>query len=98
MQELSMPANKRGLGKGLDGLIRNNVNTTAAAAKSAEDMARIETVIETLFRYYMHEPELILREFPDLADPDPEELIKDQIAGMTDRYAETKYKEISNTI
>lgn len=69
-----------------------------AAAKSAEDMARIETVIETLFRYYMHEPELILREFPDLADPDPEELIKDQIAGMTDRYAETKYKEISNTI
>lgn len=32
-----MPANKRGLGKGLDGLIRNNVNTTAAAAKSAED-------------------------------------------------------------
>ncbi len=33
-----MPAkNKRGLGKGLDGLIRNNVNTTAAHAKSAEN-------------------------------------------------------------
>lgn len=33
-----MPAkNKRGLGKGLDGLIRNNVNTTAAPAKSAEN-------------------------------------------------------------
>ena len=69
-----------------------------AAAKSAEDMARIETVIETLFRFYMKEPELILREYPDLADSDLEELVKDQIAGMTDRYAETKYREISNTI
>ena len=69
-----------------------------AVAKSAEDMARIETVIETLFRYYLKEPELILREYPDLADSDPEELVKDQIAGMTDRYAETKYKEISNSI
>ena len=69
-----------------------------AAAKSAEDMARIETVIETLFRYYMSDTELILREYPDLSDSDPEELIKDQIAGMTDRYAETKYKEISNSI
>ena len=69
-----------------------------AAAKSAEDMARIETVIETLFRYYRSNPDLILREYPDLSDSDPEELIKDQIAGMTDRYAETKYKEISNSI
>ena len=69
-----------------------------AAAKSAEDMARIESVIETLFRYYLKEPERILCEYPDLADSDIEELVKDQIAGMTDRYAETKYKELSKSI
>ncbi len=67
-------------------------------AKSAEDMMRIETIIETLFRYYMNHPELIIREYPDLADCcDLEELVKDEIAGMTDRYAETKYKEISKS-
>lgn len=66
-----------------------------AAAKSAEDMARIEAIITTLFRYYSDNPEWILREYPDLAEiSSVEELVKDQIAGMTDRYAETKYKEI----
>lgn len=66
-----------------------------AAAKSAEDMARIEAIITTLFRYYSDNPEWILREYPDLAETSSvEELVKDQIAGMTDRYAETKYKEI----
>ena len=66
-----------------------------AAAKSAEDMARIEAIITTLFRYYSDNPEWILREYPDLAEiSSMEELVKDQIAGMTDRYAETKYKEI----
>ncbi|MBE6028651.1 MAG: deoxyguanosinetriphosphate triphosphohydrolase [Clostridiales bacterium] len=63
--------------------------------KSADDAARIETVIETLYRYYSDHPELIIREFPDLAEhTDMEELVKDHIAGMTDRYAENTYQEI----
>ena len=63
--------------------------------KSAEEMSRIETVIGTLFRYYSDHSDLIVREFPDLADTaDMEELVKDHIAGMTDRYAENTYKEI----
>ena len=64
--------------------------------KSAEETSRIETVIETLFRYYSDHPDMIVREYPDLADStDMEELVKDHIAGMTDRYAENTYKEIT---
>ncbi len=63
--------------------------------KSADDAARIETVIETLYRYYNEHPELIIREFPDLVEhTDMEELVKDHIAGMTDRYAENTYQNI----
>ena len=63
--------------------------------KGADEMARIETVIGTLYEYYSAHPELIVREFQDLADHmDMEELIKDHIAGMTDRYAENTYYEI----
>ncbi len=64
-------------------------------SKSAEDMVHIETVIKTLFEYYMHHPELIVREYPDLAaDTDIEELVKDMIASMTDRYAVNIYRRI----
>lgn len=67
--------------------------------KNREDMERIETVIKTLFEYFMEEPGLIIKEYPDLAeDYGIEELVKDQIAGMTDRYARTKYKEITDTL
>lgn len=63
--------------------------------KSAEDMERIEEIIGSLFRYYNDNPELIIAEFPDLADVcSIEELVKDQIAGMTDRYAENSYLSI----
>ena len=65
------------------------------ALKGADDAARIETVIETLYRYYNEHPELIIREFPDLVEhTDMEELVKDHIAGMTDRYAENTYQNI----
>ena len=64
--------------------------------KTAEEMARIETVIGTLFCYYSSNPEIIIRAYPDLAaESDLEELVKDEIAGMTDRYAENTYEEIA---
>ena len=64
--------------------------------KTAEEMARIETVIRTLFSYYSDHPQLIISAYPDLAeDSDLEELVKDEIAGMTDRYAENTYEEIA---
>ena len=63
--------------------------------KSAEDMALIENGIGTLFQYYLSNPELIMREYADLAEEyDLEELVKDHIAGMTDRYAKNKYKAL----
>ena len=63
--------------------------------KSAEDMARIEMIIGTLFRYYSDHPECVIREYPDLAQESvAEELIKDHIAGMTDRYAENIFEII----
>ncbi|MGX8774643.1 MAG: deoxyguanosinetriphosphate triphosphohydrolase [Bacillota bacterium] len=66
-----------------------------AGIKSAEEMARIETVIGTLFSYYSDNPEVIMREYPDLFEvSDLQELVKDEIAGMTDRYAENIYEEI----
>ena len=66
------------------------------AVKSADEMSRIETIIGTLYEYYTDHPELIVKEFPDLADSmDMQELVKDHIAGMTDRYAAITYKEIT---
>ena len=63
--------------------------------KSAEAMLRIETMIGTLFRYYNDHPEFILQEYPDLSqNTEVEELVKDHIAGMTDRYAENVYQDI----
>jgi len=64
--------------------------------KSAEDIAHIEAVITTLFEYYREHPDLIRAEYEDLAEAWPlEDLIKDQIAGMTDRYAENKFREFT---
>ena len=63
--------------------------------KTVEEVVRIETVIGTLFDYYKGNPELIMRAYPDLAaDSELEELVKDEIAGMTDRYAENTYEDI----
>ena len=63
--------------------------------KSAEAMERIEEIIGSLFRYYNRNPELIISEYRDLADVcSVEELVKDHIAGMTDRYAENSYQNI----
>ena len=63
--------------------------------KSAEEMEKIEEIIGSLFRYYNDNPELIIAEFPDLAGVcSVEELVKDHIAGMTDRYAENTYLSI----
>ena len=63
--------------------------------KTVEEVVRIETVLGTLFDYYKGNPELIMRAYPDLAaDSDLEELVKDEIAGMTDRYAENTYEDI----
>lgn len=63
--------------------------------KKAEDLARVETIIECLYGYYQKKPEKLPA---DLYEMIPEygrdEMVKDFIAGMTDRYAINLYTEL----
>lgn len=64
-------------------------------AKSQEEQA--ERLLEQLFRYYMEHLEQLPEEFyirmEQPADPS-HQVVCDYIAGMTDRYAVTKFKEL----
>ncbi len=63
--------------------------------KRAEDMAKISTIITSLFEYYLDHPEQLPGELRGMAeDYDTEELVKDYVAGMTDRYAMNLYDEL----
>ena len=54
----------------------------------AENMNRVEIIIETLFEHYMKNPDQLFDEFIAMREEfDLEELVKDQVASMTDRYA-----------
>lgn len=63
--------------------------------KNEEDLLMVDTVIKKLYEYYIENPH-------KLPDPDQKNLdrdgvnvvVKDYIAGMTDRYAKIMYKEI----
>ena len=64
-------------------------------AKSQEDQA--ERLLEQLFHYYMEHLEQLPEEFytrmEQIKEP-PYQVVCDYIAGMTDRYAVTKFKEL----
>lgn len=63
--------------------------------KLAEDVARAEAVIVFLFEYYMEDPARLPSEYLEMMDTYPaEELVKDHIAGMTDRYAINTFRNI----
>lgn len=63
--------------------------------KRAEDLNKVETVIKSLFGYYMKHPEKLPSELYEMRDEfEVEELVKDHIAGMTDRYAVNIYDEL----
>ena len=60
----------------------------AADAKRLE----IETLIPVLYEYYMLNPENLPFEYQELSEKDGlAEIVKDQIAGMTDRYARVTF-------
>ena len=64
-------------------------------AKSQEEQA--ERLLETLFVYYMEHleklPEEFIQRMKNLDEP-PYRVVCDYIAGMTDRYAVAKFKEL----
>ena len=63
--------------------------------KKAEDLARVEMIVESLYSYYQKHPQQLP---PDLYQMIPEyglnEIVKDYIAGMTDRFAMNLYTEL----
>lgn len=65
------------------------------SVKKAEDINTVKKVITSLYEYYLQFPEMMPTEFTGMfKDFTIEELVKDHVVGMTDRYALNKYKEI----
>ncbi len=56
--------------------------------KQGKEMEKVRGLIFSLYEYYLDHPELLPYELLQLMGRDgPEEVVKDHIAGMTDRYA-----------
>lgn len=63
--------------------------------KKAEDLDKVKHIIESLYDYYMENPQNLPTEYSMLIDQYGKcEMIKDHIASMTDRYAMNLYKEL----
>lgn len=63
--------------------------------KSAGDPNKVEIMIKSLFEYFLDHPEELPEELYAMKDEfTVEELVKDHVAGMTDRYAINKYNEL----
>lgn len=60
-----------------------------------KDTNSVENIISFLFNYYMNDPEQIFDIYAIGEDYDPEELVKDHIASMTDRYAINVYNKLT---
>ncbi|MGI6767455.1 MAG: deoxyguanosinetriphosphate triphosphohydrolase [Lentihominibacter sp.] len=65
------------------------------AIKMKKDTNSVENIISFLFNYYMNDPEQIFDIYAIGEDYDPEELVKDHIASMTDRYAINVYNKLT---
>lgn len=62
-------------------------------AKSEEKKAK--KMITTLYNYYLNNPTVLKEHYDDFKTDSPiEQIIKDYIAGMSDRYIVQRYKEI----
>lgn len=63
--------------------------------KKEEDLMMVEKIISSLYKYYIaHPQELPEDEQLYIAVDGPETVVKDYIAGMTDRFAQKLYKKI----
>lgn len=63
--------------------------------KKNEDMDKIHHMIKELYQYYIKNPDKLPIEYYQMIDEwGIEEVVKDQIAGMTDRYAINLFTEI----
>lgn len=63
--------------------------------KKHEDLHRVKTIINSLYDYYLNHHDLLPTERQELIESyGVAEVVKDHIAGMTDRYALNIYNEI----
>ena len=63
--------------------------------KRDEDLDKVETVIKSLYEYYLENPNLLPEELKEISERDGvAEAVKDYIAGMTDRFALSTYTDI----
>lgn len=63
--------------------------------KKDEDLQKVKNIIESLYRYFQENPTMLPEELQRMI---PEfgldEMVKDYIAGMTDRYAMNLYTDL----
>ena len=63
--------------------------------KKAEDLSKVRTIITVLFTYFSEHPDQLPAELAAMRGEFPdEELAKDHVAGMTDRYAVSLYEKL----
>ncbi|MCQ2545205.1 MAG: hypothetical protein MJ144_02080 [Clostridia bacterium] len=63
--------------------------------KQAEDVSRVETIVTSLYEYFLQHPDRLPADIREMKDIYPvEELVKDHVASMTDRYAYNMYNEL----
>lgn len=63
--------------------------------KKASDLEKVETIIGSFYEHYLQNFEAIPTEYREkIEDYSRQELVKDYIAGMTDRYAINLYNEL----
>lgn len=64
--------------------------------KKVEDINKVRDIVESLYNYYLENWQLLPKELLAMKNEyDIEELVKDHVAGMTDRYAINTYEEIT---
>ena len=64
--------------------------------KRVEDINKVKEIVEFLYSYYLENHDELPRELLTMHDEfSIEELVKDHVAGMTDRYALNTYEELT---
>ena len=64
--------------------------------KKVEDVNKVREIVESLYNYYLENWQLLPKELLAMKDEySIEELVKDHVAGMTDRYAINTYEELT---
>ena len=63
--------------------------------KRAEDVSQVRNIIVSLYHYFLENPDRLPDDLRAMRDSFTDaELVKDHIAGMTDRYAINLYEEL----